>query len=158
MKYKGSGSMMNSPTHGKVTDKQMMNIIKDFIIPNYEYSIAVGTDSQEHSKVVKVLAVIRIGYGGIFFYESKPTPDFPTLRQKIYYETTLSLELASKVTTFLSENEIDKEVEIHIDIGKQGKTKELIAEITGWVRSSGYITKIKPESYVASTIADRISK
>ena len=40
----------------------------------------------------------------------------------------------------------------------KGKTKALIPELVGWIRASGYDAKTKPESFVASTIADRISK
>ena len=49
---------------------------------------------------------------------------------------------------------------IHVDAGNsdKGKTKALIPELVGWIRASGYDAKTKPESFVASTIADRISK
>ena len=52
------------------------------------------------------------------------------------------------------------EFSIHIDAGysEHGKTKELIPELIGWVTAMGFEAKVKPESYVASGIADKISK
>ena len=49
---------------------------------------------------------------------------------------------------------------IHIDAGlnPNGKTRELIPELVGWIQSCGYDCETKPDSWVASTIADRISK
>ena len=49
---------------------------------------------------------------------------------------------------------------IHVDASwnDHGKTKELIPGLIGWIRACGYDCKVKPESYAASSIADRISK
>jgi predicted RNase H-related nuclease YkuK (DUF458 family) len=47
---------------------------------------------------------------------------------------------------------------IHLDIGKNGPTKELIQELSGWMIALGYDFEIKPDSYAASHIADRYSK
>lgn len=51
-------------------------------------------------------------------------------------------------------------VAIHIDAGwnPDGKTRELIPELVGWIRGMGYSCECKPDAYVASTIADKISK
>lgn len=51
-------------------------------------------------------------------------------------------------------------ISIHIDAGnsKIGKTHDLIKTLVGWVHSCGYVCYIKPNAYVASTIADKISK
>ena len=49
---------------------------------------------------------------------------------------------------------------IHVDAGnsEKGKTRELIPELVGWIRACGYDCSVKPDSFVASTIADRLSK
>ena len=46
---------------------------------------------------------------------------------------------------------------IHADIGENGATKDMIKEVTGLIRGNGFEPKIKPESFVASTVADRFS-
>ena len=55
-------------------------------------------------------------------------------------------------------DELNIKFQIHCDIGKNGKTSELIKEIVGWVTASGYECLIKPESYTANSIADKYSK
>ena len=55
-------------------------------------------------------------------------------------------------------DDIDVHFQIHCDIGKSGKTRELIKEIVGWVTSEGYDCLIKPDSYAANSIADKYSK
>ena len=47
---------------------------------------------------------------------------------------------------------------IHMDIGKNGPTSKYIQELEGWVKATGYDCEIKPNSYAASTIADKYSK
>ena len=49
---------------------------------------------------------------------------------------------------------------IHVDAGRsdKGKTKELIPELVGWIKACGYDCEVKPDSYAASSIADKISK
>jgi hypothetical protein len=46
---------------------------------------------------------------------------------------------------------------IHADIGELGATKDMIKEVTGLIRGNGFEPKIKPESFVASNVADKYS-
>lgn len=155
-----------------VTGSQIIEAIADFIIsdPSYEYELTIGTDSQsfsDHTKIVEIIALHRKGNGGIYFHHTDYVPKFKTLRDKIYAETTRSLDLADdfmlEVAIKLEEaglniDDINVHFQIHCDIGKSGKTRELIKEIVGWVTSEGYDCLIKPDSYAASSIADKYSK
>ena len=51
-------------------------------------------------------------------------------------------------------------ISIHVDAGNsdKGKTKPLIPELVGWVKACGYDYEVKPNSFAASSIADKISK
>jgi predicted RNase H-related nuclease YkuK (DUF458 family) len=74
----------------------------------------------------------------------------------MYEEATMSLATAEDVVTLLKNDGITKyDIEIHVDIGSVGKTREMINEIVGMVRGSGYAVRMKPESYAASKVADR---
>lgn len=154
---------MISKTFGVVSIDKMVDIIGNYINENSDvYHIAIGTDSQNHdmTKVVIVVAILREGKGGFFFYDIQNVKKISNVRQKIYFETSLSLELASVVSQKFAEENIQQDIEIHCDIGtnKKGKTYELVKEITGWVMGEGFKPAIKPYSFAASTIADRISK
>ncbi|MFZ5354249.1 MAG: ribonuclease H-like YkuK family protein [Bacillota bacterium] len=153
---------MRSPTYGEVSFEKMSQIIKCFISEekDKQYRITIGTDSQNHdlTKVVIVAAVWKVGYGGIFFYDIRYIKKITNIRQKIFYETSLSLEMAKKLSdTFVSEY-VDFDIDIHVDAGENGPSSKIISEIVGWVKACGFKCHTKPESYAASCIANRFSK
>jgi predicted RNase H-related nuclease YkuK (DUF458 family) len=68
----------------------------------------------------------------------------------------MSMQTSENFINFFKLNGISKyDIQIHVDIGKNGETRELINEVTGMIRNNGFDVKIKPESYGASKIADR---
>lgn len=153
------------------TIDQVIKKIADYIEKDTSnrYEFTVGTDSQnfDRTKIVEVIAVHRVGKGGIFFYNVEFIQRIQNLRQKITEETQRSLSIADglleKLELELIEREIDIDeldiqFQIHCDIGHEGKTKTLIREITNWVTSLGYVCLIKPDSYAASGIANKYSK
>ena len=150
-----------SPTYGILEKNEVFNYLKNTNIKNNgNYKIIVGTDSQNtyKTKMVIVICLINEGKGGSFFYHIDWLPKIKDLNTKIYTETEKSLQIARELNKFFHKENIRTNVEIHVDIGREGKTKDLIQSIIGWVTAEGFIAKIKDESYVASTIADRISK
>ncbi len=69
------------------------------------------------------------------------------------------MEVASEINRLLAQNgHSELNVEIHLDVGENGPTKDLIKEVVGMVVGSGFAAKIKPDSYGASTVADRYTK
>ncbi len=52
-------------------------------------------------------------------------------------------------------DEPNYDFQIHIDVGQNGPTRDMIKEVVGMVRGNGFKAKIKPESYAASSIADK---
>lgn len=154
-----------SPTNGKMTKTEIYDFIlkkiqENQITKEHDYSIIVGTDSQNSykTKMVLVICLIDKGHGGRYFYHIDWMKKIKDINTKIYTETEKSLEIARELNEFLHDNDVRAEVEVHVDIGRNGKTKELIQGILGWVTSEGFTAKIKDESWVASTIADKISK
>lgn len=128
--------------------------------PERKYQLVIGTDSQPHNgsgvDFVTAIVVHRIGVGGIYFWRRTVNKKVYVLRQRMYEEAAMSLETAETVLALLHKDGVTKyDVEIHVDIGKFGQTREMITEIVGMIRGSGYIVKTKPESYAASKIADR---
>jgi len=138
---------------------------------NCSYTISVGTDSQVTSRTILVSCILvhRVGRGAIgFFHKSEIQRPVFSLREKIYLETYASLQLAymfddsriSRINSIVNSNKKSRGVtfEFHIDVGTKGKTKTLINEMVRLVRGSMFIPKIKPDSYCASTFADRYTK
>ena len=164
--------MWNSETYGQLDLKQIPEKLMLFYDRNSVYGepmeLTVGTDSQNHSsgtKIVTVISMICKGHGGIFFYTAEYRELMKIVKQKLETETYISSETAKALLDELDDDSyrvlIDEcPLSIHIDAGNapHGKTRDLIQALTGWVHAMGYECEVKPDSYSASTIADRISK
>lgn len=164
--------MWNSQTYGQLNIDQIPDKLLLFYDSHRKYGtpirIIIGTDSQNFSKtkIVSVIAVICEGHGGIFFYKITMQQKIKDVRTKLRVETNDSLQIASALVEQLENNKEYEElylncpISIHVDAGNSthGKTRELIPEIVGWVTSLGYDCSIKPDSWAASTVADRITK
>ncbi len=154
--------MFQSPTYGSLELTGVRQHILSFLArePERKYQIVVGTDSQPHNGTgvdfVTAIVIHRVGRGGIYFWKRVVNKKHYVLRQRMYEEAALSMETADTVLTLLHKDGITKyDVEIHVDIGAFGETREMIAEIVGMIRGSGYNVKTKPDSYAASKVADR---
>ena len=154
--------MFESPTYGSVSLATMRTSILSFLSQEKEkeYRIIVGTDSQPHNgsgvDFVTAVVVHRKGYGGIYFWKRIVNKKKYVLRQRMYEEATMSMETAEIILKLFEKDGITKyNLEIHVDIGQIGNTRDMIAEIVGMIRGNGYEVKTKPDSYGASKVADR---
>lgn len=129
-----------------------------------KYELIVGTDSEGKQKADFVTAIIvyHVGHGGRYFWKrTNGGKVYHTLRDRIYQEVSLSLQTAQEMLAKLksSLNHSQKgsayDFQIHIDVGRNGPTREMIKEVVGMVRGNGFKAKIKPDSFGASNIADR---
>ena len=163
--------LFSRPNGTKVSVQEAAEIAAKYIAERSAsmYTVTIGTDSQnfDKTKMVEVIAIHRIGTGGIFFYRTNYVRLIQNLRQKIQEETQLSLTVASVFFDALHNNlsmlghDLDRmhiKCQIHCDVGYNGSTRTMIQEIVGWVRSMGYDCAIKPDSYAASGIANKFSK
>lgn len=156
-----------NPTKGQLNLEEVVEEIKKYIInsPQHCYQLIIGTDSHcNHLAVDFVVAIViyQLHRGGRYFWTrvKKDKKHLPTLRDRIYQETILSIEMAQKFMPKIkkmvqSEDFSENSLEIHIDVGQNGPTREMISEVVGMVRGNGFQAKTKPEAYVASTVADR---
>lgn len=160
---------MQSFTYGTVDMDRITEIIAENVTKGHseEYQVVIGTDSQnfDKTKIVLVIAVIQHGKGGFFFYDISKVTKIRDIKQKLYTETQMSLDCAKELIEAF-ERLYDRtgfdytqiHFTIHVDAGFNGPTREVIPGIVGWVKSCGFEVKVKPESYVASSIADKLSK
>lgn len=152
-----------SPTRGALSFEGMVADLLSYVQadPEAHYKLIVGTDSQARDDLTFVSAVIihRLGKGARYYYRKRRQRKLPSLRQKIFYETAISLALAEKLAESLQAGgRTALNVEIHLDVGEQGDTRDLIRDVVGMVTGSGFHAEIKPNSYGASKVADRYTK
>lgn len=155
-----------SPSKGSLTVGKMLKEISFFVSedPGSFYSLVIGTDSQikningkAECDFVTAIVIHRKGKGARYFWKKEKIYRAPVLREKIYTETTKSLEtaheLVPEIRRLISPSKYD--FEIHIDVGPLGKTREMIREVVGMVNGNGFTAKTKPESWGASSVADK---
>lgn len=126
------------------------------------YKIVIGTDSERNNEdntadFVTAIVVHRVGNGGRYFWRRiDEETKFHTLRDRIINEVLLSLEAAKEVLVILKDfGASNFDFEIHADVGENGETKTMIAEVVGMIRAYNFEARTKPNSYGASKVADR---
>src|SRR3989344_904686 len=122
--------------------------------PERAYRIIVGSDSATRNPVSLVTAVTiwRVGNGAVHFWVVSEKKNFHTLRDRITEEAlqsiTLAQELRAGLRDRLGEDVLwDGQIQIHIDVGEQGPTREIIDQVVGMVRGFGFEAVIKPYSF-----------
>lgn len=155
-----------NPTSGRLDEDGVIHEIGSFVDedPGGFYSLIIGTDSQSHringkSEINYVSAIIiyRKGRGARYFWRKEKIYKKPILRDKIYTETLMSLDIAQKLVPDIRRAVSPSiyDLEIHIDVGPLGPTRDMIREVVGMVTGNGFIAKTKPESWGASSVADK---
>jgi hypothetical protein len=160
-----NGNFYN-PTKGNLKIEEVVEELFKYISekPEKFYDVIVGCDSSsgEDPHFPVAIVILRVGEGGRFFLKKIAYKDrkFYNWKTRILEEVFLSCQLA----LYLREN-FEKKIKdnnfryqfryIHADIGENGATRDMIKEVTGLIKGNGFEPKIKPEAYVASTVADR---
>lgn len=153
----------HNPTKGRLTFEGVVDEIVGMMEKDQqsEFEVVVGTDSHASSgdheiDFVSAIVIHRVGKGGRYFWKRETEEGIYTLRDKIYKEAFLSFDLAKELMQQLEEvTLLDYNLEIHVDVGQRGKTKEIIDEVVGMIIGSGFEVRTKPDSYGASTVADK---
>jgi hypothetical protein len=76
----------------------------------------------------------------------------------MYSRLIKEAEFSLNTAEFIENNLNLIKPEIHLDIGLNGRSKEVLNVITGYVKGLGYNYKIKPESFAATNIAHLYTK
>ena len=166
-----SQGIFYNPTKGQM---DLQGVLQELILylkekPEREYEIIIGCDSSavKEPTFPVVIVVLRKKEGGRFFLTKVryPAPrKFYNIHDRILEEVLLSCQLAS----WLRENfaiaakranlKVSSQLQyIHADVGENGATKDMIKEVTGLILGNGFKPMIKPESFAASSVADRFA-
>lgn len=157
----------NSPTQGRVNFEELVASLFHFIWeePRFSYRLIIGTDSREEADnpplqvFVTAIIIHRVGFGGRYFWRKEQFSHLYTIRDKIYREALLSLDISrrliEKLERFPGNHLSNYNMEIHVDVGNNGPTRSLIREVVGMIQSQGFVAKVKPDSFGASRVAHR---
>lgn len=143
--------------------------------PCGHYRLMIGTDSQVHCHSTVFITGIVIqneGKGAWACIRKEIVPrKMLHLHERISYETSLTEQVVFMFTTEKKNQMIDvilpyiyhgatftMEGHLDIGIGKKNKTREFVKEMVSRMESIGVEPKIKPDSFVASSYANRYTK
>ncbi|MCP3029121.1 ribonuclease H-like YkuK family protein [Halobacillus sp. A5] len=164
-------------SHPTMNFEEVFSHIQTFMKeePVSNYKLMLGTDSQihtNHTLFITGIVIHRIGKGAWACYHKEVVPrTMKVLHERISYETSLTVEIASLFT----KEKIDQLIEIvlphiyqnasltiegHIDIGAgdRNRTKAYVNEMVARIESLGLEPKIKPDSITASSYANKYTK
>lgn len=154
--------LFNSPAGSKLTVKEVATELISFMQaePSRSYKVTIGTDSEVFDKTsadfVTAIVVHRVGNGGRFFWQRSELSKLYTIRDRIMQEVIASIEIAKTVLSYLRQFDAPQfDLEVHVDVGTNGPSSKMIQEVVGMVRANNLEAKTKPESYAASSVADR---
>lgn len=139
--------------------------------PDCRYRLAVGTDSQVKGRITSFATGIYIHREGQGAWgcigKRAQNKQYINLKEKITMETTITFEMVYVLNEQLKEafrdfhskySNFDCKIEAHMDVGTKGETRNLIREMSGYFEGIGVDAKIKPDSFVASSYANRFSR
>lgn len=153
-----------SPTLGDLEEEQLVKDLLAYVSssPDSVYRFIIGSDSQtfgsRSTHFVTVIIVHRLGKGARTYLTGSIKTGHLSLRQKIYTEAAMSLEVCGWLKEQFQVFNHQANLEVHLDVGHKGATKALVKEIVGWVTHSGFRAVIKPDSFGASKVADRYAR
>jgi len=155
--------LFNNSFGFKLTPEQVVKEIIGFmkIDDKRRYKVIIGSDSEimtdKTADFVTAIVVHRVGNGGRYFWRRiDENTKYHTLRDRIWQEVLMSLDIAKELLNTIKKFEVPKfDFEIHVDVGEKGETKTMIQELVGMIRANNFTVKTKPESYAASKVADR---
>ncbi len=147
---------MRSPTYGSIDVETAKRIIFNFK-DHSPFKIYIGTDSDARDGVVTfatVLIVYKVGVGATYLYTLKREYKHYDMFTRLFQETHMSLEMANFAKQMLNLTS----PEIHLDVGYDGASREVLSAVVGYVKGMGYSYKLKPWAFAATKIAHRHTK
>lgn len=153
--------MSNVWKNGKkdiVEYKDILSILEN-VSKSKNHKIIIGSDSFKlgyNFIFTKAICILNKDYyDRRYFYLRKKIKDdsYLDLSKRLFKETTDSIELALDIKNKFS----DVNIEIHADINSQQNhlSSRYKNTIVGYIQGCGFKAKIKPDSFVASSIADQ---
>lgn len=147
--------------------QEIANNITSMVNQGFDHKIIIGTDSQPvNNGTVFVVAVCIISdkenFSRTFYWSKKKLPKIYDLYSRISQEAQFSIEVANQLRDYSSTLKNDLNISIHIDVSSDSaktKTSKYSNALINLVKAYDYPdVEIKPNSWAASSIADKYTK
>lgn len=129
------------------------------------YLLVIGTDSQVKKRkltYVSVLCLINEDTKKLRMFHSRESSKLKykiSIIERMIQEVMKSVHLLEEVENSTLVEKIGKNsLQIHIDVGYNGDSKKAIPTCMGIAKGKGVDVRIKPDSFIASAVADHLTK
>ncbi len=129
------------------------------IAAGYKLKVCIGSDSQVYGKVIEfgtVIVFLREGRGGFMYIANESCTQKMSLKERLLYEVSRSIEIAYELCNLLDEYHVDLEVHADINTNPGFQSNLALHEAMGYILSMGFVFKAKPESFASSSCANKV--
>ena len=149
--------------NGNPIDRPIIDEVRDIlereIASGNKLKVCIGSDSQVYGKVIDfgtVIVFLREGRGGFMLIANESSTQHMSLKERLLYEVSRSIEIAYALCDMLDEFAVDLEVHADINTNPHFKSNMALHEAMGYILSMGFVFKAKPDSFASSSCANKV--
>jgi hypothetical protein len=125
----------------------------------HRLKVCIGTDSQVRGDAVELATVIvfvREKKGGFMYICNGRENRRMTLRERMIFEVSKSIEIAYALCDLLDRYDVELEVHADINTDPHFQSNTALKEAMGYILSMGFVFKAKPDAFASSACADKV--
>lgn len=125
----------------------------------HQLKVCIGTDSQVKGKDIEfatVIVLLRKGRGGFMYIHSEMLRQRMSIRERMLYEVSRSVEAAYSLCDIFNEYDISMEVHADINTDPLFKSHMALKEAMGYITGMGFAFRAKPDAFASTSCANKI--
>ena len=126
----------------------------------HKLKVCIGSDSQVRGGMVEyatVIVFLREKKGGFMFIQNSRENRKMSLRERMIFEVSKSIEVAYALCDLLDTYDVALEVHADINTDPLFESNTALKEAMGYILSMGFVFKAKPDAFASSSCADKVA-
>ena len=126
----------------------------------HKLKVCIGSDSQVRGGMVEyatVIVFLREKKGGFMFIQNSRENRKMSLRERMIFEVSKSIEVAYALCDLLDKYDVELEVHADINTDPHFESNMALKEAMGYILSMGFVFKAKPDAFASSSCADKVA-
>ena len=120
----------------------------------HKLKVCIGSDSQVRGGMVEyatVIVFLREKKGGFMFIQNSRENRKMSLRERMIFEVSKSIEVAYALCDLLDKYDVELEVHADINTDPHFESNMALKEAMGYILSMGFVFKAKPDAFASSS-------
>ena len=126
----------------------------------HKLKVCIGSDSQVRGGSVEyatVIVFLREKKGGFMFIQNSRENRKMSLRERMIFEVSKSIEVAYALCDLLDKYDVALEGDADINTDPHFESNTALKEAMGYILSMGFVFKAKPDAFASSSCADKVA-